>query len=488
MDVVINNRNRILCIVLCLLICISIILIPQSQAHAVAIVDDIGIAAFATFILAAAGLTAVVSTSAADGTIYQVGNDFASYLNAQNTFSLPTLTDIWNDYKTSTTPLSFQIPADMYSLAQKYIADTYPNLVNGNNYTITYPTLDFLTYPVPVGQTSVSFHFSQSVATSTSLFAPTYLSFNYGDSFNISAKNGDVSSNYLKEIIYPGFSYTFVSFMSKDISTGLESELRKVPGNNSMSVVSNNGKPVADVNDIKSFICRFLVNGVTYLVPVWGLSSQCVNVDIYNMVSSKYAQGDVVFCGSRTNVITADSDAISIGGSDVLGGDEAWKKKEDQTAPFPFPVTGTGIGDDVITVGVPKSAAGTQDIVIDGISIPNISDITYTDVVPNVGTGEGETDVPTTPPNVGDMEVPATFLGKFPFCIPFDIARSFQMLVAPPTVPKWEIPFNIDSMGAHEKVVIDFSNFSVVASISRWFLCALFILLLIIGTRKLIKG
>lgn len=85
------------------------------------------------------------------------------------------------------------------------------------------------------------------------------------------------------------------------------------------------------------------------------------------------------------------------------------------------------------------------------------------------------------------FKIPAEVLpNKFPFCIPFDIMRAFETLRAPAVVPHWEIPFNIPSVGISETIVIDFGQFSKIASIVRWFLSMIFVLGLMLVTRKLI--
>lgn len=87
-----------------------------------------------------------------------------------------------------------------------------------------------------------------------------------------------------------------------------------------------------------------------------------------------------------------------------------------------------------------------------------------------------------------DFEVPAAVVNKFPFCIPFDLIKTVQVLAAPPEAPVFELPFYFPRYGIDEKITIDFKQFESLAKISRYFFDLLFILGLILLTRGLIKG
>ncbi len=71
---------------------------------------------------------------------------------------------------------------------------------------------------------------------------------------------------------------------------------------------------------------------------------------------------------------------------------------------------------------------------------------------------------------------------KFPFSLPWDLKNSFNMLTAPPVPPRWEIPI------LTETLVIDFAQFENLALISRSFLSIIFVVVLIILTRRFIGG
>lgn len=489
MEMILKKHNKIICLVLIVCICLTLVLIPYTDCYAFAAVIPVAVSALATYILAASGLTLSAS---ADGSIYSVGNEFVTWADQQKesqalgqAFVMTTLLSISQSLDFSKENASFKIPVEIYDLAKNYISTNYPDLIDGTNYTFVNPILDVATFPVPIGKTSISFHFSDSVASSTSLPYPSYLCFNSSDSITINDRLGNGYSLNLTEGIIANTTIVRMQYTSLNTgSVGYQNVPSGHSGTNATTV--RNGTRIMDFADVPWFIAKFTYNDVVYLLPVWG-AKNLMNPNIGNVISSNYKAGDIVFCGSTTFVTNIGSDAISIGGSDVLGGDESWKE-EGHASPFPFPVTGVDTGTDVISIGIPKTDEGLQDIIVDGISIPNVGDITYTDVIPKVDVSEGDETTEKDKTNIGNMEVPATFLNKFPFCIPFDIARTFEMLVAPPVTPKWDIPFVMDSVSVDEVITIDFAKFNVVATISRWFLSALFILLLIIGTRKLIKG
>ncbi|MEG1709926.1 MAG: hypothetical protein RR285_14615, partial [Acinetobacter sp.] len=89
-----------------------------------------------------------------------------------------------------------------------------------------------------------------------------------------------------------------------------------------------------------------------------------------------------------------------------------------------------------------------------------------------------------------DMTVPKLpSLGdKFPFCIPFDLIALVGVLNAKSVVPKWDIPFYIKSINYRDSISLDFTQFEVVADVCRITITIIFILGLILITRKIIQG
>ena len=86
--------------------------------------------------------------------------------------------------------------------------------------------------------------------------------------------------------------------------------------------------------------------------------------------------------------------------------------------------------------------------------------------------------------------LPATITEKFPFCVPFDIAKCLKLFsVSGREAPKWEGIIKYGSKGENEyKVTIDLKDFEPIAKIVRPLEFIVFLVGLIIITRDLIKG
>lgn len=109
-----------------------------------------------------------------------------------------------------------------------------------------------------------------------------------------------------------------------------------------------------------------------------------------------------------------------------------------------------------------------------------------------VDTGGGEVVDPEIPPYIPDLDLPDSVSldfsplldipldKKFPFSLPWDIKRSVEILQANGKAPKWEIPI------LTETLVIDFSTFESLASIVQAFSILIFILALILISRRII--
>lgn len=118
---------------------------------------------------------------------------------------------------------------------------------------------------------------------------------------------------------------------------------------------------------------------------------------------------------------------------------------------------------------------------------PNFDAMADSEPVPDPGTDPlPEEEFPEQ--DLQDFEVPAAVVNKFPFCIPFDLIKTVQVLAAPPEAPVFELPLYFPRYGIDEKITIDFKQFESLAKISRYFFDLLFILGLILLTRGLIKG
>lgn len=76
----------------------------------------------------------------------------------------------------------------------------------------------------------------------------------------------------------------------------------------------------------------------------------------------------------------------------------------------------------------------------------------------------------------------------FPFCIPFDVLRLLNVLKAEPETPHFEIPIEISCFNISYNMVVDFEQFSTLSTIVRTFLTIIWVVFLILASRKLIRG
>jgi len=115
----------------------------------------------------------------------------------------------------------------------------------------------------------------------------------------------------------------------------------------------------------------------------------------------------------------------------------------------------------------------------------------------NIPDDEEEPDHPVVVPPVeepqptndylGNFLLPESITTKFPFCIPFDVARCLRLFsTSSREAPKWECDLKYGSNSYH--VVIDLSQFDDLANFIRPLEYILFLVGLAIGTRSLMRG
>lgn len=133
---------------------------------------------------------------------------------------------------------------------------------------------------------------------------------------------------------------------------------------------------------------------------------------------------------------------------------------------------------DIAVPGTIEDAISTpRDVIREGTQTGDI-DNTDTDTKPS-----GSNTLPPSLPNVFLPEV--IFKDKFPFCLPWDIYNLFAGLKADAKPPKFLIPFKFDSLGIDYTIPIDFTDFDGIIKIIRFFLGAIFVLGLILLSRRL---
>lgn len=106
------------------------------------------------------------------------------------------------------------------------------------------------------------------------------------------------------------------------------------------------------------------------------------------------------------------------------------------------------------------------------------------DILEDIKDSQPPPEVDFIPPELDGGELSE----KFPFCVPFDLFRLVRALNAPPVAPRWEIPFPIASLDYEQEIVIDLGEFETLAVPIRWGLTLIFILGLLVVSRKMIQG
>lgn len=93
----------------------------------------------------------------------------------------------------------------------------------------------------------------------------------------------------------------------------------------------------------------------------------------------------------------------------------------------------------------------------------------------------------TKPGGLPALSLPEVlFKKKFPFCLPWDLYSIFVILNAEPVAPKFDIPFKFDRLGIDYTFSIDLSDYDDLAKISRVSLSIMFVIALILLSRRLI--
>lgn len=196
--------------------------------------------------------------------------------------------------------------------------------------------------------------------------------------------------------------------------------------------------------------------------------------------------------------------AVSASVGIPVSGDLAYPS-DDYLVKMPdIPSVDTGTGE----VTYPDSIAYTKDAVAvpypvdtEGVKVPDIPfdkavdqstgkalDDTGTDTDNPSKPGEGtDTDKPGVNwPSAGDISLPKLIISKFPFCIPFDVARLIGLLEADPKTPIFHVPLKVGTI-LNEEIVLDLSQWDNAVRIIRWGELIAFVAGLVLVTRNYIK-
>ena len=215
------------------------------------------------------------------------------------------------------------------------------------------------------------------------------------------------------------------------------------------------------------------------------------NISTYSKDYWISAKGDTVVTGYYTYDVSLSDDL-------VYPGDDYLVKVPD----LPAVDTATGAvswpsdavyNKDAVAVPYPVDAAGEKvadipfDVPVDQTTGKDITADTGTDVKPDVKPGEGtDTDTDVKWPTETDLSLPKLIITKFPFCIPFDVARLIGLLEADPKAPVFKVPLKYGAV-MDEEITLDLSQFSDAIRIVRWGELILFVAGLAYVTRNYIK-
>lgn len=210
----------------------------------------------------------------------------------------------------------------------------------------------------------------------------------------------------------------------------------------------------------------------------------CASDDSYEVVTKitdvpVYAGGDQSYLLDESKIIH-DGKSIGVGENTPSSVTDALKDKvgvTDQDGKVTIPLNNTGSTTDLDSDNTTQSQSTTA-----GADIA-----TEADKAASEAANEGhDTSVPK-PGELPDLALPEIiFKEKFPFCLPWDLYLAFSNLAAPAAPPKWEIPFEIQSLNLRHDITIDFSQFDTLAAVLRWGLSVAFVIWLILLTRKII--
>ena len=207
---------------------------------------------------------------------------------------------------------------------------------------------------------------------------------------------------------------------------------------------------------------------------------------------------DLPLASNDRPVAVSASVGISVSGDLSYPSDDYLVKMPD------IPSVDTGTGE----VTYPDSIAYTKDAVAvpypvdtEGVKVPDIPfdkavdqstgkpmDDTGTDTDNPSKPGEGtDTDKPSVNwPSAGDISLPKLIISKFPFCIPFDVARLIGLLEADPKTPIFHVPLKVGTI-LDEEIVLDLSQWDNAVRIIRWGELIVFVAGLVLVTRNYIK-
>ena len=160
------------------------------------------------------------------------------------------------------------------------------------------------------------------------------------------------------------------------------------------------------------------------------------------------------------------------------------------------------------TITIPESLTDTQSVALDvgateSMSVEQIlqgildailaGDLTATAEVVDTTEQPVDPEEPVVPlPPEGLDKLGAALTSRFPFSIPWDVYKGVQLLAAPAQAPYFEVDFfapiahRVGGWKGSTKIVLDFAEYEIIGQVSRWASTIGFCLMLASGTKRLI--
>lgn len=484
-----------LCFLLCIMtvICFGGVLAPV-QANAVAGVDDAIF--FIVAFLICCGMT-FASTSAA--------TNAAQQFYAQAPPSVQEIIDYQSEQLQKDTALPFGVLAVLksqwkalidefvrqfpqycnidldYSSAVKnqLTEDTlFKSLVAGTTVSISIPwTLDTNIFIQTSANTTLSIYGMDTLRKVVGSDLYNQIS-NYNSNFKV------MNNTHFAVFNVPALDFTIISIIGFNSSDS--SVISKLAYFNNNSDVYINGFPVSGIGTYsialyKNEICNYTFDSVS--------RSYTLTAPTYGNIVSRWIADDVI--SSNDNLINCDDLCLPINKiSQLLLGEDVFDVGID-SAHIPgidsFPSTADDLTDvstypDSIGISVPRDLSDTITKTAEDIRTVD-KDKTDTDDKTDTKPGESKPNKPSIP----GLSLPEIlFKEKFPFCLPWDLYNLFAGLQTEEEAPRFVVPFKFERLGIDEEIVIDFSDYEEQIKIIRFFTGAMFVLALIMISRKLI--
>lgn len=192
---------------------------------------------------------------------------------------------------------------------------------------------------------------------------------------------------------------------------------------------------------------------------------------------------DLVYPSDDYLVKMPDIPSVDTATGDITYPNDTAYTKDAVAVPYPVDADGTKVPDIPYDRVVDQSTGQTLDDTDTGTDTGTDTDN------PSKPGEDTDTDTPSDSvdwPDSGSLSLPELIASKFPFCIPFDVARLVGLLEAEPKAPVFRIPVVYADV-VNEEIVIDFDKFADVLQIIRWGEIMLFVAGLVVITRNYIK-